>query len=168
MKKQKHLSFEERNIIEGLVQAGKSNKGIAEVLGRATSTIGRELERNCWRFGSREYRSETADGIAKKRRKRERKSRISWGVWQKIFELYNDDWSPEQISGALKLQNVCVRHETIYRRIYAEIRAGRLDRNICVGIAKSDGGGWLNESLDRNPSECQFQRGIRALGRRYR
>ena len=121
MKKQKHLSSEERSIIERLVQAGKSNKAIAEVLGRATSTIGRELERNCWRFGCREYRSETADGIAKKRRRHERKSRISEEIWQKIFELYNEDWSPEQISGALKLQGVCVSHETIYRRIYAEI-----------------------------------------------
>ena len=128
MKRNKHLSSEERSIIEQLVQAGKSNKAIAEVLGRETSTIGRELERNCWRLKYREYRSKTADEVAKKRRRHERKSRISEKIWQKIFELYNDDWSPEQISGALKLQSVCVSHETIYRRIYAEIRAGRLGR----------------------------------------
>ena len=128
MKKRKHLSLEERNIIERLVQAGKSNKAIAEVLGRSKSTIGRELERNCWRLGCREYRSEVAEGIAKKRQKHERKSRISEEIWQKIFEWYNADWSPEQISGALKLQSIYVSHETIYRRIYAEIKAGRLDR----------------------------------------
>ncbi|MGX8717175.1 MAG: helix-turn-helix domain-containing protein, partial [bacterium] len=40
--KRKHFSIEERSIIERLVQGGKSNKTIAEVLGRATSTIGRE------------------------------------------------------------------------------------------------------------------------------
>ena len=90
--------------------------------------IGRELERNCWHFGCREYRSETADGIAKKRRKRERKSRISEKIWEEVFRLYNEDWSPEQISGALKLRGIYVSHETIYRRIYAEIRAGQLDR----------------------------------------
>ena len=123
MKRNKHLCFEERSIIEQLVQAGKSNKVIAEVLGRATSTIGRELERNCWRLKYREYRSKTADEVAKKRRRHERKSRISWEIWQKIFELYNDDWSPEQISGALKLRGIYISHETIYRRIYAEIRA---------------------------------------------
>ena len=128
MKKTKHLSLEERNIIERLVQAGKSNKTIAEVLGRSKSTIGRELERNCWRFGCREYRCEFAEAVAKKRQKHERKSRISCGIWQKIFEWYNEDWSPEQISGALKLRGVFVSHETIYRRIYAEIKAGRLDR----------------------------------------
>ena len=121
MKRNKHLSLEERNIIERLVQAGKSNKAIAEVLDRSKSTIGRELERNCWRLKYREYRSKTADEVAKKRRRHERKSRISEKIWQKIFEFYNDDWSPEQISGALKLQSVCVSHETIYRRIYSEI-----------------------------------------------
>ena len=128
MKKQKHLSLEERSIIERLVQEGKSNKAIAEVLGRSKSTIGRELERNCWRWNCREYRSEVADEFAKKRQKHGRKSRISEGIWRKIFEMYNEDWSPEQISGVLKLQGICVSHEAIYRRIYAEIRAGRLDR----------------------------------------
>ena len=129
MKRNKHLSLEERSIIERLVQAGKSNKAIAEVLGRATSTIGRELERNCWRLKCRAYRSKTADEVAKKRRRHERKSRISGEVLQKIFEFYNEDWSPEQISGALKLRGIYIRHGTIYRRIYAEIRAGWLGNN---------------------------------------
>ena len=124
MKKRKHLSSEERRIIERLVQEGKSNKAIAGLLRRSKSTIGRELKRNCWRFRNREYRSEVAEAIAKKRRKRERKSRISLEILQKIFEFYNADWSPEQISGVLRLQGIFVSHETIYRRIYAEIKAG--------------------------------------------
>ena len=124
--KNKHLSLEERNIIERLVQEGKSNKEIAATLTRSKSTIWRELERNCRRLKCREYRSEIAEKIAGKRQKRERKSRIPEKIWQKIFEFYNDDWSPEQISGALKLRGIYVSHETIYRRIYAEIRAGRL------------------------------------------
>ena len=123
MKKRKHLSLEERSIIERLVQEGKSNKAIAEVLDRSKSTIGRELERNCWSLKCRESRSNVADGVAKKRRKHKRKSRISEEIWQKIFEFYNEDWSPEQISGALKLRGVFVSHETVYRRIYAEILA---------------------------------------------
>ena len=126
--KRNHLSLEERSIIERLVQEGKSNKAIAEVLDRSKSTIGRELERNCWNLKHREYQSKEADGVAKKRRRHERKSRISEKIWQKIFEFYNEDWSPEQISGVLKLRGVCVSHETIYRRLYAEIRAGRLER----------------------------------------
>ena len=185
MKRNKHLSLEERSIIERLVQAGKSNKAIAEVLGRATSTIGRELERNCWRLKYREYRSKTADGVAKKRRSHERKSRISEKIWQKIFELYNDDWSPEQISGALKLQSVCVSHETIYRRIYSEIWAGRLGRQSRELFKKAslkpskitllqqcckkikvlrEFEGFFAKNLS---SKSQFQSGIWPLGRRY-
>ena len=125
--KRKHLSLEERIIIERLVQDRKSNKVIAEALGRSKSTIGRELVRNCWRLGRRGYRSELAEKMAKKRQERERKLRISEGIWQKIFEFYNEDWSPEQISGALKLQGIGVSHETIYRRIYAEILAKWLE-----------------------------------------
>ena len=40
-----------------------------------------------------------------------------------MFELFNLDLSPEQIASVVK---IC--HESIYRRIYAEIRAGQLDR----------------------------------------
>ncbi len=36
---------------------------------------------------------------------------------------FNLDWSPEQIASVVKIS-----HETIYRRIYAEIKAGRLER----------------------------------------
>ncbi len=110
------------------MQEGKSNKAIAKVLGRSTSTIGRELERNCWQEGCRRYQGEKAQGFSDRRRKRERKSRISEKIWQEIFEMYNKDWSPEQISGVLKLRGIYVSHETIYRRIYAEIQAGRLER----------------------------------------
>ena len=125
--KKKHLSLEERSIIERLVQEGKSNKAIAEVLGRSESTIWRELKRNCRQSNGGEYQSDVAEKMAKKRRKHKRKSRIVWEIWQKIFEWYNADWSPEQISWVLKLQGIFVSHETIYRRIYAEIKAGRLD-----------------------------------------
>ncbi len=46
MEKQKHLSLEGGNIIKRLVQERKSNKAIAEMLGRPESTILRELKRN--------------------------------------------------------------------------------------------------------------------------
>ena len=42
----KHISKEERRMIEKLSQGGSSNKRIAEELGRSRSTIGRELKRN--------------------------------------------------------------------------------------------------------------------------
>ena len=51
-------------------------------------------------------------------------------VLGKVFQLFNEDLTPEQISGALKLQGISVSHETIYRRIYAEILAGRQAREL--------------------------------------
>ena len=84
-----HISEWERKSIERLAQAGSSNKAIAAILKLSVSTIGRELERNCWRLKIRAYRSEAADEVAKKRRRHERKSRISGEIWQKIFEMYN-------------------------------------------------------------------------------
>lgn len=146
--KNKHLSKGERNIIERLMQEGKSNKAIAKVLGRSTSTIGRELERNCWQEGYWRYQGKKAQGFSDRRRKRERKSRISERIWQEIFEMYNKDWSPEQISGVLKLRGIYVSHETIYRRIYAEIQGDGWSENTCVGVAKNDGGGCPSERLE--------------------
>ena len=123
----RHISKEERKRIEELTQAGKANKEIAEELGRSKSTIGLELKRN-WVYGSRGYKYERAQELTETRRKGSKSPRISEKTWQKVFELFNEDLSPEQISGALKLQGICVSHESIYRRIYAEILAGRLDR----------------------------------------
>ena len=122
MKKRRHLSVEERNIIERLVQEGKSDKAIAEVLDRSKSTIGRELKRN-WGYGARWYKHERAQEFADERRKASKSPLISEPPWQKVFELFNEDLSPEQISGVLKPRGICVSHETIYRRIYSKIRA---------------------------------------------
>ena len=125
--KYKHISKWERKRIEELTQDGKTNKEIAEILGRPISTIGRELKRN-WGYGARWYKHERAQELSDGRRKASKVPRISEKTWRKVFDLYNVDWSPDQISGSLKSQGVYVSHETIYRRVYAEIRAGRLDR----------------------------------------
>ena len=125
--KYKHISKWERKRIEELTQAGKANKEIAEELGRPISTIGRELKRN-WGYGARGYKHERAQELTDERRKASKLPRISEKTWRKVFQLFNEDLSPEQISGALKLQGICVSHESIYCRFYAEILAGRLDR----------------------------------------
>ncbi len=124
--KYSHISEWERKRIKELTQAGSSNKRIAWELGRSKSTIGRELKRN-YGYGARWYNCERAQRLSEERRKNSKRPRISEKIWKEVFRLYNADWSPEQISGALKLRSVFVSHETIYRRIYAEIKAGRLE-----------------------------------------
>ena len=123
----KHISKWERKRIEELTQAGNANKEIAEELWRSKSTIGRKLKRN-WVYGARGYKHERAQELTETRRKDSKSPRISEKTWRKEFQLFNEDLSPEQISEVLKLQGICVSHESIYCRIYAEIRAGRLDR----------------------------------------
>ena len=118
-----------------MVQAGNSNKEIAKALEWSVSTIGRELKRN-YGYCARSYNSERAQELSKQQRQNSKVSQISEKIWEEVFNLYNEDWSPEQISGFLKLQGISVSHETIYRRIYAEIRAGRLNRKSleCAGV----------------------------------
>ena len=55
--------------------------------------------------------------VIRKRRKESKGPKISEKTWGKVFELYKLDFSPEQIGSVVK-----VSHESIYRRIYAEIQ----------------------------------------------
>ena len=127
--KYKYISKDNRRRIEELTQVGSSNKAIAAILKRSVSTIGRELKRN-YGYGARSYDGERAQELAEQRRKDSKEPWISEKTLKEVFRLYNADWSPEQISGALRLRGVYVSHETIYPRIYAEILASRLDRKL--------------------------------------
>ena len=118
----KHISKEERRIIEKLTQVESSNKKISEELGESASTIGRELKRN-YGEGARYYEHMQAQKLANKRRKGSKVLKISEKTCEKVFGLFKMDFSPEQIGNVVNISQ-----ESIYRRIYAEIRAGRLER----------------------------------------
>jgi transposase, IS30 family len=115
-----HLSSDERTEIGLLVRAGYSISAIAQALGRAKSTISRELNRNQLPRGG--YSPCHGDGAYMARRQRlsilERDEVLGGFVIQRLSE----GWSPEQISGWLKtgaepgLRSVCM--ETIYTFIY--------------------------------------------------
>ena len=51
MKKKNHLTREQRYQISALLQAGHSQKEIAELLGKDKSVISRELKRNSGKHG---------------------------------------------------------------------------------------------------------------------
>ena len=116
----KHISKDNRRTIEALTQTGSSNKEIEAIIGVSASTIGRELKRNSG-HGARCYDCERVQKLNEKRWKDSRRKdskgpKISEKTWQKVFELFNLDLSPEQIASVVKIS-----HESIYRRIYAEI-----------------------------------------------
>ena len=114
-----HILKEDRRRIEALTQAGSTNKEITAVLGKSVSTIGRELKRNGG-YGARCYDCERAQKLTEKWRKDSKEPKIIEKTWRKVFELFNLDLSLEQIASVVKIS-----HESIYRRIYAKIRAIR-------------------------------------------
>lgn len=126
-----HLTADERDRLADLKAAGLSLRAISRALGRAASTVSRELRRNALDSGA--YRPHVADGAYMLRRQRaavlERDARLAAYVTDRLTE----GWTPEQIAGRLRLgierglRAVCT--ETIYGWIYrASQKTARLWR----------------------------------------
>ncbi len=120
------LRFEEREEISRGIAVGRSLRQIARSLGRAPSTMSREVRRN---GGSQAYRANRADKGAWERALRPKPCRLAlnrelrWRVAQKLVL----QWSPEQISGWLKRefstdQDMQISHEAIYRSLFVQTR----------------------------------------------
>lgn len=117
-----HLTCEERYLVFALKIVGLSNRGIAKLLRRSVSTIGRELRRNrTWRG----YVASAAHRLARERRQIPRRSPISSALHAFMREKLREQWSPEQISGYLRRHGgPTVSHERIYQEVYADARSG--------------------------------------------
>jgi IS30 family transposase len=123
----RNLSFEEREtIMRGLV-AEKSLAAIARELGRATSTVSREVNANGGREG---YRAGAADQRATERACRARPTKLQANpelaavVSVLLDELF---WSPQQIAWFLRewyvdRPEMWVSHETIYQALFVQGR----------------------------------------------
>jgi IS30 family transposase len=105
--------------IEILKKAGKNQKDIAELVNVSGSTICRELQRNT---GKRGYRPKQAQRKAETRRKLAVKPlKMTLAVIDLIQAKLSINWSPEQISGWLKVeQDLFISHERIYQPIWAD------------------------------------------------
>ena len=125
--KYKQLTLEKRYHISALQKAGLKQKEIAEKTAVHPSTISRELRRNRDRL--RGYDAELAQ-IRSTKRHQEKCKRQSFNrhIEKYIRSKLKQDWSPEQISGRMKIDlSITVVHETIYRYIYAnKANGGRL------------------------------------------
>ena len=95
------LTLAEREEISRGVAAGRSMRSISRLLGRAASTVSREIRRN---GGGDAYRATEAEERAWGRARRPRRCRLlcSPKLQQLIEEQLRLDWSPEQIAGWLK------------------------------------------------------------------
>jgi IS30 family transposase len=95
-----HLELEERERLAALKAEGLSLRAIARALGRAASTVSRELRRNALPKGG--YLPVHAEGCYLARRQRqavlERDAKLGRFVRERLLE----GWTPEQIAGWLK------------------------------------------------------------------
>lgn len=120
------LTLVEREEISRSVAAGKSLRSIATLLGRAPSTVSREINRN----GDRQtYRAGQADQAAWDRAKRPKTSKLvgNRALAGIVAGKLQRQWAPEQIAGWLKRthpsdETFQVSHETIYRSLFIQAR----------------------------------------------
>jgi IS30 family transposase len=118
------LTLAEREEISRGLVAGRSVRSMALALGRAPSTVSREIGRN---GGARWYRAASADKRAWKKALRPKpcKLAVHGQLRQAVAAKLERNWSPEQIAGWLKRTHpeACqVSHETIYRSLYVQAR----------------------------------------------
>ena len=134
------LTLAEREEISRAVVAGHSIRAIAEQLGRAPSTVSREIKRN----GGREcYRASQADQSAWDRGRRPKAGKLVENrlLARIVAGKLQLQWPPEQIAGWLKRtytdDTSCrVSHETIYRSLFIQAR-GALKKELVEHLRRT-------------------------------
>jgi IS30 family transposase len=136
------LSLAEREEISRAVVAGQSIRTIAARLGRAPSTVSRELQRN---GGRASYRANLADQAAWDRAHRPKQCKLveNRALARTVSDKLRLQWSPEQIAGWLKHtyprdESCQVSHETIYRSLFIQAR-GALKKELLQHLRRTRG-----------------------------
>ena len=127
------LTLAEREEISRALVTGQSIRSIAVTLGRAPSTISREIKRN---GGPGCYRAIQADEAAWARAHRPKRCKLvqNRSLAQIVADKLRLQWAPQQIAGWLKHtyprdENFHVSHETIYRSLFIQAR-GALNKEL--------------------------------------
>jgi len=134
------LTLAEREEISRAVAAGHSIRSIAKLLGRAPSTISREIQRN---GGQECYRASLADQAAWDRAHRPKTCKLieNRSLASIVAGKLQSLWSPEQIAGWLKRtypddETFKVSHETIYRSLFIQAR-GALKKELLQHLRRT-------------------------------
>lgn len=119
---------------------GCSMRCIAAALGRAPSTVSREISRN---GGRKHYRANDADRAAWDRARRPKRCRLveNRALARRVAAKLQLQWSPEQIAGWLKRrhpddEHERVSHETIYRSLFIQAR-GALKKELLAHLRRT-------------------------------
>ena len=134
------LTLAEREEISRAVVTGHSIRSMATRLGRAPSTISREIKRN---GGEGSYRASRADQAAWDRARRPKICKLveNRTLAHLVAGKLQGLWSPEQIAGWLKRtypenENYQVSHETIYRSLFIQAR-GALKKELLQHLRRT-------------------------------
>ena len=122
----RELTLGEREELSRGLAVGDSCRAMAGRLGRASSSVSREVQRN----GGREnYRAAEADAAAVQRRRRPKQSKLalSAALRAEVEAGLKQLWSPKQISTRLKREHpdnpqMQISPETIYISLYVQGR----------------------------------------------
>jgi transposase, IS30 family len=138
----RHLTAAEREEVSRGVAAGESCRALARRLGRAPSTISRELARN---GGRRRYRARVADTAADRRAQRPKPCMLALNdrLRAEVERGLGRRWSPQQIVARLVVdhpddEGMRVSHETIYLTLFVQTRGAlrrELTRSLRTGRA---------------------------------
>ena len=133
-----HITVEQRIRIETLLKAGHKVSFIAKQLSIHRSSIYRELKRNKTKTGK--YNAVFAQEFSEEQKERfSHKRSFTFSMEKFIREkLSKEQWSPEQIWGYCKENNIdMVSHESIYKFVYQDkANGGMLFKNLRVASKK--------------------------------
>ena len=123
----RQLTQDERYMIVQLRRERCGLSEMARLMGRARSTIWRELKRNMipTRHGLGYCVSKAQEQRNGRLRRSRRGSNYSAEDYALVRRLLLEQWSPEQIAGTLgRLNELKISHQTIYRYIRRDWRSG--------------------------------------------
>ena len=134
------LTLAEREDISRGIAAGQSLRSIALRLGRAPSTVSRELRRN---GGRHDYRASQADEAVWDRALRPKVCKLvrHRALGRMVVDRLKLQWSPEEIAGWLRREHPddesCqVSHETIYKTLFIQAR-GALKKELLAQLRQN-------------------------------
>ena len=134
------LSLAEREDVSRALAVGQTIRAIATTLGRAPSTISREIRRN---GGAERYRASHADQAAWDRAHRPKTCKLALHprLAERVADKLQQRWSPQQIAGWLMRtfpeDATCqVSHETIYRTLFIQSR-GALKKELLEHLRRT-------------------------------
>ena len=167
------LTLSEREEISRGMVAASSIRSIAGSLGRAPSTVSREINRN---GGRKRYRAAAADKRAWTEALRPKRCKLAQHPCLRLAveRKLKHNWAPEQIAGWLKCRYpdnkvYHVSHETIYRSLFVQargvlkkelmkhLRSGRPIRRSRHATAKADRRGQIPDMIPirERPAEVE-------------